>query len=229
MEPQETVVSHLQERGSSHGSKLDLSGQSLSTETCSVLARVLQNDTVFTELSFSDCMLSEEGAKALLSGLFGNRTVKVLDLKGNNLRSTGAEVLGKLLARNNTLRRLVMEWNALGVWDEAFALFCEGLSSNSGLIHLDLRNNQINHHGAAELALALKRNSSLQVLDLRWNNVGLLGGRSLLEAMQMNTSIQQLEMAGNNIPSDTLKALGKLRPVWTFRQIHVMTFDCLEQ
>ncbi|XP_030019004.1 leucine-rich repeat-containing protein 45 [Sphaeramia orbicularis] len=207
VEPQETVVSQLQDRGSSHGSKLDLSGQSLSTDTCSVLSRTLLKDTVFTEVSFSDCMLSEEGAKVLLSGLVDNRTVKVLDLKGNNLRSTGAEVLGKLLARNNTLRRLVLEWNALGVWDEAFSLFCDGLSSNSALVHLDLRNNQINHNGAAELALALKRNSSLQVLDLRWNNIGLLGGRSLLEALQKNKSIVQLEMAGNNIPSDTLKAL----------------------
>ncbi|XP_033964014.1 leucine-rich repeat-containing protein 45 isoform X1 [Pseudochaenichthys georgianus] len=206
VEPQESVVARLQ-GGGAQGSSLDLSGQSLSAETCSVLARAFQRDTVFTEVLLSDCMLSEEGAKVLLSGLSGNTTVKVLDLKGNNLRSTGAEVLGKLLALNKTLRRLVLEWNALGVWDEAFSLFCDGLASNSVLTQLDLRNNQINHHGASELALALKRNTTLQVLDLRWNNVGLLGGRTLLEALQQNKSLTQLEMAGNNIPSDTLKAL----------------------
>ncbi|XP_056286256.1 leucine-rich repeat-containing protein 45 isoform X2 [Pseudoliparis swirei] len=208
-EPQESVVAQLQENRAGPASRLDLSGQNLSADTCSVLARAFQKDTVFTEVLLSDCMLSEEGAKVLLSGLFGNTTVKVLDLKGNNLRSTGAEVLGKLLARNKTLRRLVLEWNALGVWDEAFSLFCEGLSSNGALMHLDLRNNQINHHGAAELALALKRNTAVQALDLRWNNIGLLGGRTLLDALQKNSSIMQLEMAGNNIPSDTLKALGK--------------------
>lgn len=207
MEPQESVVAQLQESRSAQGSKLDLSGQSLSADTCSVLAKALQKDTVFTEVSLSDCMLSEEGAKVLLSGLFDNTTIKVLDLKGNNLRSSGAEVLGKLLARNKTLHRLVLEWNALGVWDEAFSLFCSGLASNCVLTHLDLRNNQINHHGASELALALKCNSTLEVLDLRWNNIGLLGGRSMLEALQKNKSIVQLEMAGNNIPSDTLKAL----------------------
>lgn len=66
--------------------------------------------------------------------------------------------------------RLVLEWNALGVWDEAFSLFCEGLASNSVLTQLDLRNNQINHHGAAELALALKRNNTLEVLgESCWN------------------------------------------------------------
>ncbi|KAM7382272.1 hypothetical protein PAMA_012910 [Pampus argenteus] len=210
VEPQESVVVQLQESRAAQGSRLDLSGQSLSADTCSVLAKAFQIDTVFTEVSLSDCMLSEEGLKVILTGLFGNTTVKVVDLKGNNLRSTGAEVLGKLLARNKTLRRLILEWNALGVWDEAFSLFCEGLASNSTLTHLDLRNNQINHRGACELALGLKRNSTLELLDLRWNNIGLLGGRSLLEALQKNKSIVQLEMAGNNIPSDTLKALEQI-------------------
>ncbi|XP_034716016.1 leucine-rich repeat-containing protein 45 isoform X1 [Etheostoma cragini] len=210
VEPQESVVAQLQENRATQSSRLDLSGHSLSVDTCSVLATAFQNDTGFTEVVLSDCMLSEEGAKVLLTGLFGNTTVKVLDLKGNNLRSTGAEVLGKLLARNKTLHRLVLEWNALGVWDEAFSLFCDGLASNSVLTQLDLRNNQINHNGASELALALKRNTTVQVLDLRWNNIGLLGGRTLLEALQKNHSIVQLEMAGNNIPSDTLRALEQI-------------------
>ncbi|XP_026171984.1 leucine-rich repeat-containing protein 45 isoform X1 [Mastacembelus armatus] len=209
VEPQESVVAQLQD-STAQSPRLDLSGQSLSADTCSVLARAFQNDIVFTEVLLSDCMLNEEGVKVLLTGLFGNTTVKVLNLKGNNLGSAGAEVLGKLLARNKTLRRVVLEWNAVGVWDEAFSLFCAGLACNSVLTQLDLRNNQINHHGAYELALALKRNNTLEVLDLRWNNIGLLGGRSLLKALQKNKSIVQLEIAGNNIPSDTLKALEQI-------------------
>ncbi|XP_047233875.1 leucine-rich repeat-containing protein 45 isoform X2 [Girardinichthys multiradiatus] len=207
VEPQESVVALLQESRAVHSSRLDLSGHSLSTDTCTILARSFQKDAVFTEVSLSDCMLTEEGIKVLLAGLFHNTSVKCLDLKGNNLRSTGAEVLGKLLGCNKTLLRLVLEWNALGVWEESFSLFCDGLASNNTLTHLDLRNNQINHQGASELALALRHNSTLEELDLRWNNIGMLGGRSLLEALQKNKSIVQLEMAGNNIPCDLLKAL----------------------
>ncbi|XP_038160463.1 leucine-rich repeat-containing protein 45 isoform X2 [Cyprinodon tularosa] len=207
VEPQESVVAQLQQSGGAHISRLDLSGQSLTTGTCTVLSRALQSENVFTEVSLSDCMLTEEGSNALLTGLFHNTSVESLDLKGNNLRSTGAELLGKLLGSNKTLRRLVLDWNALGLWEEAFAVFCDGLASNATLTHLDLRNNQINHGGAAELALALRHNSTLEALDLRWNNVGLLGGRSLLEALQKNKSLVQLEMAGNNVPSDVLKAL----------------------
>uniref|UniRef100_A0A3P8YL44 Leucine rich repeat containing 45 n=1 Tax=Esox lucius TaxID=8010 RepID=A0A3P8YL44_ESOLU len=194
VEPQESVLAQLQEaRGATAGSRLDLSGQSLSVDTCAVLGRVFDKDTLFTELMLSDCMLTEEGMLCVVVG--------------NNLRSTGAEALGKLLGRNKTLRRLVLEWNALGMWDEAFSVFCEGLASNASLTQLDLRNNQINHQGASDLCLALKRNSTLQELDVRWNNIGLLGGRSFLEALQQNRTLTHLQMAGNNIPSDTLKAL----------------------
>ncbi|MBN3300585.1 leucine-rich repeat-containing protein 45 [Amia ocellicauda] len=207
-EPQESVLARLQEmRGAPGSACLDLAGHSLSVDTCAVLGRVLHNDVLFSELLLTDCMLSEEGVKLLLNGLCSNTTVKVLDLKGNNMRATGSEALGKLLLHNKTLRRLTLEWNALGMWDEAFTMLCEGLGSNGYLRQLDMRNNQINHQGAAELALALKRNSTLQELDLRWNNIGLLGGRSILEALQQNRTLLQLEMAGNNIPSDTLKAV----------------------
>ncbi|KAK1794296.1 hypothetical protein P4O66_011188, partial [Electrophorus voltai] len=217
-EPQESLLAQLYEtRAAASGARLDLTGQSLMVESCCVLGRALQKDILFTELVLSDCMLSEEvppvldlsftGAKLLLSGLCSNTMVKVLDLKGNNLRGAGAETLGKLLVRNKTLKRLVLEWNALGMWEEGFSIFCEGLASSSSLILLDLRNNQINHQGAAELAQALKRNSVLQELDLRWNNIGLLGSRSLLDALQQNRTLLHLEMAGNNIPGDILKAI----------------------
>uniref|UniRef100_A0A671LVA0 Leucine rich repeat containing 45 n=1 Tax=Sinocyclocheilus anshuiensis TaxID=1608454 RepID=A0A671LVA0_9TELE len=185
IDTQESVLAQLHDTRTVTGScRLDLRGQSITVDTCSVLGRVLQNDAVFTEILLSDCMLSEEGVKLLLNGLCSNTTVKVLDLKVN---------LG--------------DWNALGMWEEGFAVFCEGLASNTSLSQLDLRNNQINHQGAAELCLALKRNSTLQELDLRWNNIGLLGGRSVLEAMQQNRALIKLEMAGNNIPSDTLRAI----------------------
>uniref|UniRef100_A0A3Q4I6Z2 Leucine rich repeat containing 45 n=1 Tax=Neolamprologus brichardi TaxID=32507 RepID=A0A3Q4I6Z2_NEOBR len=69
VEPQEGVVAQLQESRSAQGSRLDLSGQSLSADTCSVLAKAFHKDTVFTEVSFSDCMLSEEGIKLLFQFL----------------------------------------------------------------------------------------------------------------------------------------------------------------
>ncbi|XP_042305273.1 leucine-rich repeat-containing protein 45 isoform X1 [Sceloporus undulatus] len=204
-EPQESILQHLEE--ATGRSRLDFATQSLSVDTCGALGKLLQNELQFTEITLSDCMLSEEGAKLLLHGLCSNTVVKSLDLKGNNLRAVGAEALGKLLRQNKSIGSLTLEWNNLGIWEESFAIFCEGIAANSHLQCLDLRNNQINHQGAGELAMALKRNSSLQELDLRWNNIGLLGGRALLNCLHSNRALRQLELAGNNVPSDILKAV----------------------
>ncbi|XP_078509901.1 leucine-rich repeat-containing protein 45 isoform X1 [Lissotriton helveticus] len=209
IEPQETVLKQLNElREDSRGRCcLDLTAQNLSVDSCDVLGKLLSNDVHFTEILLSDCMLSEEGVKLLVRGLCSNSVVKRLDLKGNNLRAVGAEALGKLLRQNKSIQSLTLEWNNLGMWEDGFSLFCEGLGSNHFLQQLDLRNNQINHQGAGELAVALNRNSSLQELDLRWNNIGILGGRSLLNCLHNNKTLGKLDLSGNNIPSDILKAI----------------------
>ncbi|XP_057261354.1 leucine-rich repeat-containing protein 45 isoform X2 [Pezoporus wallicus] len=206
--PQEPVLRRLRERGAAPGrGRLDLAAQSLSLETCGALGRLLPGAAPFTEVALGDCGLSGEGVTLLLHGLCSNTTVKLLDLKGNNLRSMGAEALGKLLRQNKSIRSLILEWNSLGMGEEGFSSFCQGLGANSFLQRLDLRSNQINHQGAGELAMALKQNTSLQELDLRWNNIGLLGGRALLNCLHSNKTLKRLELAGNNVPSDILKAV----------------------
>uniref|UniRef100_A0A8C3KCT1 Leucine rich repeat containing 45 n=1 Tax=Calidris pygmaea TaxID=425635 RepID=A0A8C3KCT1_9CHAR len=206
--PQGSVLRRLRDPTGPPGSaRLDLTTLGLSLETCGALGRLLPGAAAFAEVALGDCGLSEEGVKLLLHGLCSNTTVKSLDLKGNNLRTVGAEALGKLLRQNKSIRSLILEWNSLGVWEEGFSFFCQGLGANNVLQKLDLRNNQINHQGAGELAMALKQNSSLQELDLRWNNIGLLGGRALLNCLHSNRTLKRLELAGNNVPSDILKAV----------------------
>lgn len=203
-EPQEAVLQRL------HGllrGRLDLATQSLTLDTCRALGKLLQKEALLTELVLSDCMLSDEGATLLLQGLCVNTVVRFLDLKGNNLRAAGAEALGKLLRQNKSIQSLTLEWNSLGPWEDAFATFCGALAANSTLRQLDLRNNQISHKGAEELALALRSNASLQQLDLRWNHIGLLGGRALANCLPSNRTLWRLELAGNSIPSDVLRAV----------------------
>uniref|UniRef100_A0A8C3YPU6 Leucine rich repeat containing 45 n=1 Tax=Catagonus wagneri TaxID=51154 RepID=A0A8C3YPU6_9CETA len=203
-EPQETVLQQL------HGllrGRLDLATQSLTLDTCRALGKLLQKEALLKELVLSDCMLSDEGATLLLQGLCVNTVVRFLDLKGNNLRAAGAEALGKLLQQNKSIQSLTLEWNNLGTWEAAFATFCGALAANSTLRQLDLRNNQISHKGAEELALALRSNAGLQQLDLRWNHIGLLGGRALVDSLPSNRTLRRLELAGNSVPGDILRAV----------------------
>ncbi|XP_024902951.1 leucine-rich repeat-containing protein 45 isoform X2 [Pteropus alecto] len=214
-QPQESVLQRLHELPPG---RLDLATQSLTVDTCRALGKLLRNEALLTELVLSDCMLSEEGATLLLQGLCTNTVLRFLDLKGgllarlllsqgNNLRAAGAEALGRLLRQNRSIQSLTLEWNNLGAWEDAFATFCRALAGNSTLRQLDLRNNQVSHKGAEELALVLKSHPSLQQLDLRWNNIGLLGGRALANCLPSNRTLWRLELAGNSVPSDILRAV----------------------
>lgn len=61
VEAQESVEALLRRRSVGQEPRLDLSGLSLSADTCCVLGRALQEDVVVTQLSLSDCMLCDEG------------------------------------------------------------------------------------------------------------------------------------------------------------------------
>ena len=175
---------------------LDLSSFNFTPEDCNVLGKTLQYDHLIKEISFSDCLLSEDSCKYLLLGLMHNTCIRKLDLKGNNIRCGGAEIVALFLKRNASVEQLFLPWNALGMWDSGIAALSEGLAVNQSMRILDLRNNQINQEGANELAKALKRNFTLKHLDLRWNNIGILGGRALLAALQQNSTIISVEVTG---------------------------------
>ena len=201
-EPNQTVLSALKEsnkntsqRGN-HGLVLNFAGCNLSVVDCNLLAKAFSTDTSYGEYRFTDCLLTEDACKIILNALSCNKVIMLLDFKGNNLRQSGAILIGKLLKRTTTLHELFLEWNTLGMWDSGMTAISEGLALNESLRVLDLSNNQISHESGQELAASLKRNKTLSVLDMRWNNVGVLGGHAFLSAMEHNKYIINLQLQG---------------------------------
>ncbi|XP_075259333.1 leucine-rich repeat-containing protein 45-like [Convolutriloba macropyga] len=204
---QESVANSLRKCGDSTEATVTLRGCSLTLETCSVLGLLLSKTEIVSILDLTDCVLGDDGAKHILNGLVENKSVKALFLKGNNLRSGAAEVIGRLLRHNQKVEKLVLEWNGVGMWDASFGVMAQGLAANRCLKHLDLRSNQVSHEGASELSAVIKQNHCLESLDLRWNNIGIIGARALLNSIPFNQSLMSLELCGNNIPDDLLKAI----------------------
>lgn len=106
--------------------------------------------------------------------------------------------------------RLVLEWNHIGCNKEAFKLLCDGISINSGLELLDLRNNQISDECTLELAGALKHNKTLKDVDLRWNSIGVKGARAFYDLLNVNTTLTQVQLGGNFVPEEIVQHIGKL-------------------
>uniref|UniRef100_UPI00358F2858 leucine-rich repeat-containing protein 45 isoform X2 n=1 Tax=Myxine glutinosa TaxID=7769 RepID=UPI00358F2858 len=187
--------------------RLDLTGESLTTNSCTVLGKLLARDDTYKELVLANCMLGEEGAKNLLSALCSSTSFMLLDLKGNSLRSGAAAAIGKFLRHSTSVKCVLLEWNALGVSLDGFSLLAEGIGSTSSLVRLDLSNNQIGPQGGINLGEALSHSSCLCELDLRWNNLGMLGGRAVLEGVAKCRTLCSLKVSGNDIPGDILRAI----------------------
>jgi Ran GTPase-activating protein (RanGAP) involved in mRNA processing and transport len=134
-------------------------------------------------------MFSLLAIKEICNAMITNTSIKVLELKGNNIHGEGTNSLAKLLRHNITIKRfffislilkqpffhsnfffvnlnsLSLEWNSLGLMDtHAFPTFCECLALNKSLIDIDLKNNQITHTSAIELCSALEKNTIIRTL-----------------------------------------------------------------
>ncbi|XP_042876833.1 leucine-rich repeat-containing protein 45-like isoform X2 [Penaeus japonicus] len=186
---------------------LDLANQTLAVGTCAVLGKILQSTTCISKASFEDCLLEEDGLKSILLGLCGNSSVKTLSLKGNSVQGNGTHAVAKMLRHNNTLTRLSLEWNNLGLCAETFAVFCEAVGNNSALQYLDLRSNQLGTDAAIHIARALTKNNTVIAIDIRWNSLGAAGGKTILESLHHNRSLKKVDLVGNNIPSEVISSI----------------------
>eukprot|EP00929_Paragymnodinium_shiwhaense_P030339 TRINITY_DN17216_c0_g1_i1.p1 TRINITY_DN17216_c0_g1~~TRINITY_DN17216_c0_g1_i1.p1 ORF type:complete len:420 (-),score=145.06 TRINITY_DN17216_c0_g1_i1:173-1432(-) len=133
------------------------------------LGRMLRVNSYLTEIYLGKHRMRDEGVRQLVSFLLENKTLRVLDLRCNELGADGAGHLSKLLAADCQLRKLNLEGNRIGEKDNvqgAAALANALMSSNRMLSHLNLNNNGL--CGAALLALgeAMAVNSTLECVEL---------------------------------------------------------------
>ncbi|XP_029659767.1 leucine-rich repeat-containing protein 45-like isoform X2 [Formica exsecta] len=189
--------------------ELRLSCLSIIIPVCKIIAQTLVSSSKIKTLDISDCMLLPKGLDSILNAFCEGTAVTTLKLKGNNVNGPSVAQLGRVLAYNNTLKQLHIEWNSIGLHIDSFASFCDGLTRNHNIEQLDLRYNQISSHCAEHLCKMIHRNKVLKSIDLSWNILGLQGGRLLLKAICENKIITNLVLYGNSIPEDITLAIKK--------------------
>lgn len=84
-------------------------------------------------------MLLPKGLDSILNAFCEGTAVTTLKLKGNNVNGSSVVQLGQVLAYNNTLKQLYIEWNSIGSHVDSFAAFCDGLTKNHNIEQVDLR------------------------------------------------------------------------------------------
>ena len=107
------------------------------------------------------------GVKALLKALESNKTLRQLNLRGNDLTPEIAGDVAEMLLENETLTMVNVGYNKIyneGTWELA-----EALSENSNLKGLDLQRNEISDEGAVHVRSLLSENVSIAEVDMRSN------------------------------------------------------------
>eukprot|EP00899_Mesostigma_viride_P015249 jgi/Mesvir1/23725/Mv18669-RA.1 len=157
----------------------------------------------------SDQFVGDSGCTSLLKGLINDDTLQEIDLSGTNLCHVGnvTEVLGSAVPR---LRKLILEWNSLGLDESNMGQLGTAISNCPSLTWVDLRNNRIGPVGAAALARMVKVHPCLKHLDLRWNCVGKTGGEALASALVSNHVLTELQLSGNGVPEFVLRQIDAL-------------------
>lgn len=136
------------------------------------LGRMLRVDTHISDIYLGKHRMRDDGVRQLVSFLLENKTLRVLDLRCNDLGAEGAEHLGTLLRTDCQLVQLNLSGNRIGEngnVDGARAI-AQALTSNRMLKHLDLNNNGLSGEALQLLGTAVDQNSTLQSLALFHSN-----------------------------------------------------------
>ena len=95
-------------------------------------------------------------------------TLRILDLKDNNITSIGLEYLCRQLIKNFSLERLILDRNNLSKGNR-FQIFRLLLQSTKSLTYLSIRSVSLEQDDYLYLGEDMEYNTSLQELDMSEN------------------------------------------------------------
>ena len=137
---------------------------------------------------------------ALAHLISDNLTLRTLDLTGCGLRSNGAAAIGEGLAKNHSLKVLLIGSNAFEVMtpqEEQIEAFASGLSRNSALTVLDLSNNRITDRGGVVLCNVLRSHATISQIILRDNELREQTGQMLADMTRTRRRLVKISVENN--------------------------------
>jgi len=170
----------------------------------------------------SDNQSDTASVQAFAEALCNNRTLMKLNLSNNGLGPNGGYVIGGAVAKNMSLRTLVLSDNnlckkqhtikRLGYYYASKGINAIGvaLRMNTQLTALHLGRNSLEDKGTNTLAQALLQSNAcnLQALSLRDNGIGPQGAQAVSDYVTVSRSLQYLDLSCNRLGEDGGKFIG---------------------
>ena len=184
------------------------------------IIKALQDICTLTKILFSNNNISDEAANDIATIISNNTNLKVIEISGNKLQTSGTIKIMKALQKNS-LKKLYLNDN--NITDKAADDIAAVISSNTQIEVLDISGNNLQALGAMRIAKYLKHiytpktlfiradkvtasvsgNSCLQELYVFRTNFQRTGAKAIIKALQGICTLTKIFFANNNISNET--------------------------
>ncbi|OQR91480.1 hypothetical protein THRCLA_08983 [Thraustotheca clavata] len=187
-----------------------ISGHNLGDDGLQAFADVLAHNCVLRKLAVGTESLGDNGVRILCNGLGNNSNSKIesFDMELKSIGNDGASAMGEILAKNNSIRQLVVARNRIQT--PGFEQLVLGLNASNYLEELDIAENNLtllNEDGSNLVQWISKPNCSLKIVNIAGNPLGD-SAVVFLKSLAINTSIESLNLSSTELTSAAWAALG---------------------
>eukprot|EP00758_Cryptobia_borreli_P003409 Tbor_TRINITY_DN3726_c1_g1::TRINITY_DN3726_c1_g1_i1::g.2453::m.2453 len=195
---------------------LVISGCRLEYSSVKGLFSVLVNFHWLRHIHLYHCKIRDDGAMIIADFLKSYNPLKeknpfgieTLELPDSEIGPQGALFLGRVLAQNQTIKILNLDFNPLG--DEGAANLGDGLKWNSVLERLSLNYCKIGAIGGECIGKFIVKCSSVLTLSLKGNALGPIGITHIGHALATNAYLTKIDLSDTGFGVD-LEAIEALR------------------
>ena len=176
-----------------------------------VLARLLTETRALVRLQLMENKWCQAAATAnledLCKALNNNKTLQLLNLRGNCIGDEGLKYLADTIRVNTSLTVLQLGGNDASA--KSGPALCKALCENKDLQTLDLSCNSIGNVGARHLKEAITI-GQLHTIVLDHNQIGDVGVKHLADALKINRTVRTLRIAQNIAGNPAMKHLAAM-------------------
>ncbi len=195
--------------------KVLLGNNQLSSEGIIALAKGIYNCCVkWMDISYN--IIGPEAGSALASLLSSSRSLKYIDIHGNNLCSEGMKALTAGLS-NSVIEHMDLSSNNIG--PGTGAVLAE-LNNNQSMNVINLSGNKLNSDDIIALSTNLK-DCSMDNIDLSLNDISsYYAGEALIDLIT-NNKIKYMDLSGNELGSECIRKLEACRQNCDLRMVNL--------
>ena len=201
----------LQEIGLDETDDANLTRHQVGHILIGVLSRLLTETRALVTLQLVENEWCQAAAAAsledLCKALSNNKTLQLLNLRGNRIGDEGVKHLADTIRVNTSL--LVLRLGGNEVSAKSGPSLCKALCENKDLKTLDLSCNSIGNVGARHLKEALAT-GHLHTVVLDHNQIGDVGVKHLADALKINRTVRTLRIAQNIAGNPAMKHLAAM-------------------